>query len=183
MSNALNSQCFDGLYWQEYARGYQCHKGQFHEYNGGILMPRRIHLRTHQMYFRFADSRKEREKQLTSSWWIEFETLVSIRNYCRRFSTPREAVQYMLAVPWAWNEVDKLISGILEAPLDAYRGRGKLARTADQKNVYIPPLHIEIQQLCIPGLALRAAGEKRTIREIAFPRLQVEDIWSSAYMR
>jgi hypothetical protein len=85
-------------------------------------------------------------------------------------------------VPWTWNAVDKLVHGILEAPIDAYRGEGRVVRTdaaahvRDGGTLYIAPQHIkEINQLFVPGV--RDIGTK------AFPRLVTEDIWRSEYFR
>jgi hypothetical protein len=167
------------------ARGASPSVSGWPEHNGGISMPRRVHLALGQKYFRFANSRVPREAQLSGGWWVEFETLNTIANFARQHATPREAARYLLGLPWEWTECDKLVSAILDQPLDAYRGKGSPARASaptqpaahpnDRGTAWIPPQHLEVMQLYIPGLADVCAR--------AFPHPIVEDIWGSSYFK
>ena len=83
--------------------------------------PSEVHLRIGQRYFRFADSKAPREQsQFGGGWWVEFETLSTIARFARQHATPREAARYLLGLPWEWTACDKLVSAILEQPLDAF---------------------------------------------------------------
>jgi hypothetical protein len=179
MMHALNDLAFTQPRWENAAKGYDRDLSGWPEYNGGIEFPRRVHLRMGQWYYRFANSKTPREQvQLGGGWWIEYETLHAISNFARDHSTPRDAVRYLLAVPWDWNECDKLVSAILEKPLDAFRGKGKPAISKlpgmhpnDGYTRYIPPGHLEIMQLYIPDLS--------SVRAIAFPAPNIEDVWNA----
>jgi hypothetical protein len=195
MSDALNLRCFEAPHWYEIARGSQLDLEHDDDYNGGLLMPRSVDLPTGQTYFRFADSKRLPVQRVTSPWWIEYETLLQIRNYSQQFARPREAVRYMLAVPWDWNRVDTLLSAILYRPLKAYRGKGKPVRLKtpasagkrkkDEVQTHYPPHHLEIWQLCIPGLGMRSGsrGASDPVYRLAFPEIKEEDIWASKHFR
>lgn len=96
----------------------------------------------------------------------------------------------MLSIPWEWSKVDKLVYAILEKPLDAYAGKGKPAESKDvgeagahpndKGTTYIPPEHLEIKQLYIPGLVDPLTKSTR-IRSQAFPNPIISDIWDSGY--
>jgi hypothetical protein len=175
---ALNDFAFTQTRWENVAKGYDPNVSGWPEYNGGIEMPKRVHLKLGQRYYRFANSKTPREQaQLGGGWWIEYETLHAISKFAHEHSNPRDAVRYMLALPWDWNECDKLVSAILEKPLDAFRGRGKpVTLKSGPPNGghtrYVPPSHVEIMQLYIPCLA--------AVRGKAFPSPRIEDIWSAA---
>lgn len=191
MSNALNSAHFKEPRWLNGARGADPLATGWPEYNGGIEMPAQEHLKIGIKYFRFASSKANKElSQLGGPWWVEYETLKIIADYSRQFSTPRDSVRYMLSIPWQWSEIDKLVCAILEKPLDAYIGRGKPAQSKavgqegahpnDKGTRYIPPTHLEIKQLYIPGL-VDPVTKSTNIRTAAFPRPEIKDIWSSGY--
>ena len=150
------------------------------EPNGGMLNPRRIHLSVGNRYYRFASSAKPQAERLYGGWWIEFETIRKIARFAAEHTDARHAVRYFLAVPWSWNSVDKVISGYLREPLDAYRGEGRAVSTAagahsrDGGTRYIPPQHVkELYQLYIPGM--------RQVGAQAFPDLKTENIWDNEH--
>lgn len=186
MSDALNKQCFSEPRWVNAARGYDPAVSGWPEYNGGMEMPKQVHLRVGQRYFRFASSKAPREQsQLGGGWWVEYETLNTIANFARQHATPREAARYLLALPWEFTECNVLVHGLLQKPLDAFRGTGKPARSkksdhkaahsADRGTTYIPPQHLVVMQLYIPGMA--------SVRARAFPQLITEDVWKSRYFK
>ena len=117
MTDALNDFAFTQPKWENAAKGYDQNTTGWPEYNGGIEMPKRVHLRLGQRYFRFANSKAPREQsQLGGGWWIEFETLNTISSFARQHSTPRHAACSAL---FAWpavgmdgvRQVGKCISG------------------------------------------------------------------------
>jgi hypothetical protein len=172
MPDSLNESFLTaGAY--EAARGADAQESGWPEYNGGIIMPKPEHLRTGQYYFRFADSQWVRDRQTLGSWWIDYENLMGIARFAREFATPREAVQYLLGVPHQWNRCDKLVRGLLVTPLKALSGRGRQVSLEGAR--YIPPFHLEVRQLYIPGLSRLSAP--------AFSGLVVEDIWTSSYFQ
>jgi hypothetical protein len=200
MSDALNAKYFRNApaepfnpRWLNAARGANPLATGWPEYNGGIEMPKQVHMRIGQKYFRFASSKNDKESsQFGGPWWVEFESLKEITNYSRRFSSPRDSVRYMLSIPWEWSEVDKLVYAILEKPLDAYRGKGKPAQPRGMGQVkahpndrgvpYTPPQHLNIMQLYIPGL-YDPDTKSTEIRRKVFPQVQIEDMWKSKYFR
>lgn len=148
------------------------------ESNGGIVMPVRVHLALGQRYFRFANSAMPIDRQIAGGWWIEYETFAAIVRFAREHSEPGHAARYLLALPFAWTACDVLVTAILEAPLDAYRGQGKPARgdhPDDRGTIFIPPQHLYIQQLYIPGLA--------PVRGRAFPQVETASLADSAYFK
>lgn len=186
MTGALNGFAFTQPKWENAAKGYDQNATAWPEYNGGIEMPKRVHLRLGLRYFRFASSKAPREQsQLGGGWWMEFETLNTISSFARQHSTPRHAARYLLGLPWEWTKCDKLVSAILEKPLDAFRGKGKpaVSRSLDEPGAhpndrgtsYIPPQHLEIMQLYIPDLT--------SVRAQAFPNPTIEDVWTSSYFK
>lgn len=172
MGDSLNESFLTtGAY--EAARGADSQEAGWPAYNGGIIMPRPEHLRLGQYYYRFADSQWVRERQVSGSWWVDYENLTAIARFAREHSTPREAVQYFLGVPHQWNRCDTLVRGLLMAPLKALSGKGRQVTLDEAK--FIPPMHVEVKQLYIPGLSKLPAP--------AFSGLVVEDIWSSPYFQ
>lgn len=150
------------------------------EPNGGMLNPRRVHLTVGSRYYRFASSGKPHAAQLHGGWWIEFETIRKIARFASEHSDARHAVRYFLAVPWSWNSVDKVVSGFLREPLDAYRGEGRAVSTVpgahsrDGGTRYIPPQHLkDLYQLYIPGM--------HEIGPQAFPAPKIENIWDNEH--
>src|ERR1700722_15096119 len=109
---ALNADCFSSPRWLSAVRGADPFAAGWPEYNGGIELPKKVHLRIGKKYFRFASSKGSRNCQIGGPWWVEFETLNEIANYSRRFSNPRDSVRYMLSIPWEWSEVDVLVGAI-----------------------------------------------------------------------
>lgn len=152
------------------------------EPNGGIIAPKRVHLAIRNKYYRFASSSRPRSEQLYGGWWIEFEVLKKIARFAKEHSDPRHAVRYFLALPWSWSACDKLVSGFLTMPMDAYRGEGKPVMTAPEGHArdggtnYIPPQNSkELYQLYIPGM--------RQVGAQAFAHLATEDIWRNKNFR
>lgn len=127
------------------------------ETNGGIHMPRRVHVATGQYLYRFASSATPPHLRRRGCWWMEYEVLTKIARFAHeQESTPSAAARYFLALPWSWTQVDRLIRARVIARLDAYRGTGKPAagtHANDAGTRFIAPQHIgELFQLFIPGM-------------------------------
>ncbi len=168
----LNAHCFAEPHWRVKARGFDAdvwlHQGQAVG-TGGILMPREIHLPTGQYYYRFASSKRSIADQLGGAWWVDFENFRSIRSFAQAHGhSLHAAARLMLALPYAWTDVDRLVRALLQLPLKAYAGHGKPAQGAhegrDRGTSWVPTQHIKLQQLYIPGLL--AAGKSAPCRQL-----------------
>jgi hypothetical protein len=168
--NALNLDCFSQPHWKVIAQGFDTETwfedGQAAG-SGGILMPKPEDLRIGQKYFRFASSTSSREAQLGGGWWVDYESFGTIRRFAdEQDVTLPYAARLFLALPYVWTRVDRLVSAILEVPLRAYAGRGKVAVSGGEK--WTPAQHVEVKQLYIPGLYKR--GVRPQLFEKAFPK-------------
>lgn len=175
---ALNDTYFDAGALER-ARGAQRSGGGWPEYNGGILMPRRVHLGRPQYLYRFASSTTPAAYRARGCWWMEYEVVARIARYSReQGASPRDAARYFLALPWSWTAVDRLLRAELVGALDAYRGLGKAAtgaHTRDAGTRYIPPQHVpELYQLFIPGLDVDPGLSQK-----AFSHVSDSEIWSA----
>jgi hypothetical protein len=168
VNEPLNAACFSQPHWRVIARGFDTERwfedGQMVG-TGGILMPRPVHLRVGQRYYRFASSTSSREAQLGGGWWIDFENFRLIESFAREHRHSLSyAARLFLALPYQWTRVDRLVHAILEVPLKAYAGEGKRATT------WTPLQHRRAQQLYIPGLYIRGSRPREQLYELAFPK-------------
>jgi hypothetical protein len=137
--------------------------------NGGISMPREVKLRTGLYYYRFLDTvfhnvnvAKSGDVAYFGRWWIDGETMLA----CRKFALDggyalSEAAKYFLALPYEWGDHRRLVRALLAETLRAWEGRGAPAQSApaqsnrahrmDRGTTWIPPQHVEVHQLFIPG--------------------------------
>lgn len=174
MSEAANAQHFAQPASRIIASGYSVeswlHDGQAVG-TGGIANPQPTRLLTGHYHYRFASSSARRTSQLGGGWWLDFENL----NLVQRFAADngyslREAARLMLALPYAWTEVDLLVRALLIKPLRAWTGAGKPAQGAnagpDRGTRWIPTQHVVVRQLYVPGLA--APGEAAPLFEQVF---------------
>jgi hypothetical protein len=160
----------------EAARGSSVDTLGWAEYNGGILMPKRTPVPLNRYIYRFASSRTPHTERARGCWWIEFEVLNTIRQFIRQSGgSRREAVRYLLALPWSWSGVDRVLRARVVKPLDAYRGLGKSAQgnhPRDASTIYIPPQHLkELYQLYIPGMRELSASVLTDVAD--------ESVWTS----
>jgi hypothetical protein len=149
----------------ERARGQISTASDWPEYNGGILMPKRVHIRPNQYIYRFASSKTAHTYRTRGCWWIEFEVLRKIAIFAReQGDTPRDAARYFLALPWSWTSVDRLLRARLVEKVDAYRGLGKPAAGSHSRDAgtrFIAPYHVaELYQLFIPGMDVPGFAEQ-----------------------
>ena len=151
---ALNSICFTQSHWRLIAQGFDTESwfadGQGVG-SGGIKNPSRIHLMPGHRYYRFTSSASTKAAQLGGGWWISFDTFNTIRHFAERNQLEfTYAARLFLALPYEWSRLDRIVSAILAAPVDAYAGEGKVAKTANDK--WTPVQHLKVAQLYIPGL-------------------------------
>ena len=171
---------------REYAKGFQetdplgNQITGWPEYNGGIIMPQPEDLKIGQRYFRIVDSAAPHHIRISGAWWLEFNTIKSIAEFARDASSPREAVQYFCAVYLGNSRCDKLVHGILDMPLKAYTGKGREFHAEGKR--FIPPQHLEVKQLCIPGMRDHYETHMPCY-EKAMSGVTVFDIWSSEFFR
>jgi hypothetical protein len=156
----LNAHCFAEPHWRVKARGFDpdvwVRQGRAVG-TGGILMPQEIHLPIGQYYYRFASSKRSIAEQLGGAWWVDFENFRTIRSFAQAHGhSLHGAARLMLALPYAWTDVDRLVRAFLKVPLKAYTGYGKPALGAadvrDRGTSWVPTQHIKLRQLYIPGL-------------------------------
>lgn len=152
MSEPRNIAAFDGHSSSSYftaAKGAQKGGDGWPEFNGGIQIPKRIHLPIGQKYYRFASSRAPREKALSGAWWLDYENFSKISRFVKeKHMTVREAARYFLAIPKDWSDLDLLVSANQMFPMDSYAGEGRKAtgsHSADLGSSYIPPQHIKVR--------------------------------------
>ena len=143
--------------------------------NGGIVNPKREHLKVGQYYFRFVSKALPHKDKVAGQWWVEFDTLNNIygrfkaagANEAVKYqgahadSSPRSSVREWLALTFDWNEIEQIIVAQLWARMDAYTGFGRLAKGPDGKHAgdnrafgYAPHLSniFSVKQLYVPGM-------------------------------
>lgn len=157
--------------------------------NGGIVNPRREHLKIGQTYFRFVSKSAEHGRKVGGTWWMEFDTLNNIyARYRAAGANPamkhqgriedrsaRSSFREWLALTYEWNEIEEVVVAQLWARLDAYTGAGRVAagsgaHAGDTRGFgYAPHLsHLfTIKQLFVP--------EVWVYREKAFPSPRIHD--------
>jgi hypothetical protein len=174
---SLNEQCFQGAErerWLLVARGmapaYQRPNGRpgfvpardLHGMalrSGGMAMPVEFKPPLGQYYYRFLDTvfhttgvARFGGAAYFGHWWVAAETLAAIRRHARLTGDDlSEAAKYYLALPYAWGDHRRLVRALLVRPLRAWRGRGLPAHDARSGTCFIPPQHVEVAQLFIPG--------------------------------
>jgi hypothetical protein len=171
--NPLNLDCFSQPHWRVIAQGFDTETwfedGQAVG-TGGISRPEPENLRVGQKYFRFASSTSSREAQLGGGWWVAYEDFATIRRFASEQDvTLTYAARLFMALPYVWTRVDRLVSAILEVPLRAYTGRGKVASAGGE--TWTPVQHVEVKQLYIPGLYRRGAQPQLFERAFPHPRI------------
>lgn len=176
MSTPLNAHCFDEPHWRVIASGFET-ETWFNEGQaigtGGIRNPQPVHLRPRAYYYRFASSASPAAAQMGGGWWLDFEHFRKIRVFAEENDySLRDAARLMLALPYSWTRVDRLIRALLIQPLKAYAGEGKPAQGgsagADRGTHWIPTQHIKVQQLYIPGLFVKGERPRRQLYETVF---------------
>lgn len=176
MPTPLNGQCFDEPHWRVIAMGFQTEtwfaEGQAVG-TGGISNPQPTHLPVGQYYYRFASSTSSYEAQMGGGWWIDFENFRTIRAFAEQHGYSLcDAARLMLALPYAWTRIDRLIRALLKEPLKAYAGLGKPAQGAeagaDRGSIWIPTQHVKVRQLYIPGLYVKGDRPRAQLFESVF---------------
>lgn len=174
MPTAANADVFAQPHWRIIASGFDTERW-FNEGQavgtGGIVNPQPERLLSGQYYYRFASSTASRESQLGGGWWVDFENFNTVRRFAEDNGySLREAARLMLALPYAWTRVDRLVRALLREPLRAYAGAGKSAQGpaqgADRGTAWIPTQHVRVRQLYVPGLFIR--GRKPQLYETVF---------------
>ena len=139
-------------------------------------MPRRSPVAVERYIYRFASSQVPHAHRPGGGWWIEYEVFSTIRRFIRESGgARRDALRYLLALPWSWTGVDRVLRARVVKPLDAYRGLGKAAQGThprDAKTIYMPPQHLkELYQLYIPGM--------RDLSGSVLADISDESVWTS----
>jgi len=163
-----NAEEFEQPHWKVIAQGFDTEKwfedGQAVG-TGGILMPEPTRLQAGQYYYRFASSSSARAAQLGGGWWIDYETFRTIERFAAENAYRlKDAARLLLALPYDWTKVDVLVRALLKTPLRAYTGEGKSAEGKsggpDRGTRWIPPQHLQIRQIYIPGLFVKGRTEQ-----------------------
>lgn len=188
----LNLDCFSGEKgerWYNIARGFS-DAAAGPSFNGGIVNPRREHLKLGQYYYRLTSSREQHERKVGGPWWMDFETLHNI--YARykqigdnpnarrlRGSGPAAATfREWLAVTYEWNAIQEIVIARLYARLDAYSGAGRVAsggHVFDTRSFgYAPHLSylFGVKQLCVPELWMHSRRASPSPQIVPFTRIE-----------
>ena len=129
-------------------------------------MPREVKLRTGHYYYRFIDTvyhnvalGKVGDLAYFGRWWIDAQTI----HACRQFALNggyalSEAAKYFFALPYEWGDHRRLVKALLTETLRAWEGMGAPAQSGnrhpqDRETKWIPPQHVQIHQLFVPGTA------------------------------
>jgi hypothetical protein len=173
----LNSHCFEGAErerWWLISRGMRAsyrptngHGGFAPELDldgmalrsGGMAMPSEYRLPLGQYYYRFIGTVAHNvslsrfgDAAYFGNWWVGAETLATIRRYAAQYGGDlAQAAKYFLALPYEWGDHRRLVRALLVRPLRAWRGKGLPAHDAVSGTRFVPPQHIEVAQLFIPG--------------------------------
>jgi hypothetical protein len=184
MNDASNEHCFSQPHWQVIARGFNTEtwfKENSAAGTGGILLPKEVHLRPGNYYYRFASSNSSNSAKRGGGWWIDFENFKKIDSFARsnQYSI-RDAARLMLALPYDWTRVDCLVRAMLVKPLKAYSGEGKPAQGSkdgyDNNTTWIPTQHLKVCQLYIPGLFIRGTKPREQLYESVFSQVSVTSL-------
>lgn len=137
--------------------------------SGGINRPEPYDLLLGNSYYRFASSTTSKDAQLGGGWWIDYETFKYVEDFSRNnVISLGDAARQLLALPYQWTRVDRLIKAFLTVPLRAYAGRGKVASSKGE--TWTPDQGV--RQLYIPGLYKKNASLQ--LYEKAFPNPQIQ---------
>lgn len=190
MAEARNAHCFSEPHWRVIASGFSTESwfgdGQVVG-TGGILNPMRTHLRVGQRYYRFASSTSGLRGQVGGGWWIEYAHFAVIKDFAAQHGYQLgDAARLFLALPYEWTRVDRLVSAILEVPLDAYVGHGKVAQSTkrdprDRESKWVPVQHQPVAQLYVPGLVSLRTDSSRgehDLYKLAFPNPTLQFVHS-----
>jgi hypothetical protein len=135
MAGCLNSDDMLKPHWELITKGFNVDhwyagRGTAVERTGGMEAPWRNKLRLGHRYFRFADSTRTDDERLSGGWWLEYEQLMKLVNWCSFIGmTLSQVARHHLAVPWEWNRADMMVSGWLVQPMETFEGRGRPAQT------------------------------------------------------
>jgi hypothetical protein len=185
VADAINARFFQQPHWLILARGMNVEDWLEHDVlhgTGGISFPTPVHLSVGNRYYRFASSATSKDVQVGGSWWIEFDQFHKIKTYAKQNGHSLSyAARLFLALPYDWTRVDRLVSAILEAPLKAYAGKGKVAsgNANVSNNVWTPIQRYAAIQLYIPGLFIK--GHNPPLHTVAFPEPRLEFIRESRH--
>jgi hypothetical protein len=153
-ATAENDVCFEQPHWPLIEKGYDVERwfaDGVGSSTGGMSFPKRVHLPVGHRYYRLASGTAPDESKLGGGWWMSFETYKTIERYAEAHDLDfTYAARLFPALPYDWTRVDRLVSAILSAPMDAYAGEGKVAESGGDK--WTPLQHIKVLQLYIPGL-------------------------------
>lgn len=184
MNSAANEYCFSQPHWRVIAQGFST-ESWFNEKKadgtGGILMPKVISLSTGKYYYRFASSTSSHESQLGGGWWLDFENFKKIEQFATKNQySIQDAARLMLALPYEWTRVNRLVRAKLIEPMKAYAGEGKPVKMSSSKNqkgtIWVPTQHIKILQLYIPGLFIISPKPKNQLYETVFSDTTIKSI-------
>lgn len=183
-----NFSCFQGVeyqYWSKRAEGYnpnivtspdgvaslQYDFESSHEpspavtQNGGISFPQETKLKN-QLYFRFVSTKNYsdygRTGFLGGNWWIDYDTLNSMRIWAQEHDVPlSQAAKLLLILPDSFSDAAFLGAALRRAEIRAFVGKGKPAsddfspdsplRKDYQKALHAGLPHLEVKQYFVPG--------------------------------
>lgn len=172
--DVLNRDCFEppkSIEWFNKARGYSEIDGAG-AFNGGIINPRREHLKVGNYYYRFVSAATKPEYKSGGVWWIDFDTLNAIYQRFKAAgpnpmakqsrgpgAASRSTFREWLALTFEWNLIEEVVIGLLVARLDSFSGVGRTAEGSthgfDNRAFGMAP-HLStmftIKQHCVPEM-------------------------------
>ncbi len=132
----------------------------------GMSMIREIELPKGIVIYRFYDTSRAATPPAgaAGAWWMEFEYFQKIKHFAEQHGYSFSyATRLFAAILYEWSGVNAFVACELLQPLSAWKGRGKqveaeLGPQGQPKNPRDLPRmtpmqsHLEIYQLCVPGL-------------------------------
>ncbi|WP_457418829.1 hypothetical protein [Roseateles sp. P5_E7] len=126
----------------------------------GMSMIRPIELPKGTVIYRFYDSNRSRspEEGMQGVWWLEFEYFQKVKHFAAQHGYSFSyAARLFAAILYEWSEVNSYVACQLNAPLHAWKGRGKQVESTGKDSrdlATMTPMQsvLEIYQLCVPGL-------------------------------
>lgn len=168
MVGIINEHCFEGDDYDRY----------FKAARQGMLRPEPDKLKVGHVYYRIGHSKRNDGSEvsddgnLSSGWWLDFETYQSLMQFASRNGiSGTVATRVRCAVAPAFGQSDRIYSAGLAAGLRVFIGAGRPIES--EGSVYFPPG--DVKQIFIPGMSA-GRGMRSDVSRNAFPSFEVKPV-------